>query len=105
VQAKVEQFAQATASHDYDTICQQVLAPLLLTRLTASGITCPQAMQIALGALQHPTLSIGRITVHGASASVITLSTARGQRASISTLKLVQTHSGWRISALASPTG
>jgi len=34
VQAKVEQFAHATASKDYATLCTQVLAPALVTRLT-----------------------------------------------------------------------
>ena len=100
VRAKVEQFGQATANRDYATICQQVLARSLLSRLTASGITCAQAMQVALGPLRNPTLSIGKVTVDGPTASVVTLTTAQGQKASISTLELVRTPAGWRISAL-----
>ncbi len=37
VQAKVQQFAHATASRDYTTLCHQVLAPALVERLTAAG--------------------------------------------------------------------
>ena len=100
VKAKVEQFAQATANRDYTTICKEILAPSLLARLTSSGITCPQAMQVALGSLQRPTLSIGKVSVSGSSASVVTLTTAQGQQASIATLELVRTAAGWRIAAL-----
>ncbi len=103
MRAKVEQFALAAAGRDYKTICNQVLAPTLVARLTAAGVTCEQGMQIALGDVQAPSLSIGRITVSRARASVITLSTAKGQQASIDALELIKTPHGWRLSSLASP--
>jgi hypothetical protein len=103
VHAKVEQFARATVAKDYRTICRQVLAPALLARLAAGGIGCEQAMQIALGALQTPSLSVGRVTVSGRSASALTLSGAKGQQTAFTAIELVKTSAGWRISSLGSP--
>jgi hypothetical protein len=103
VQAKVQQFVTAASGRDYKTICEQVLAPSLLARLAAGGISCEQAMQIAFGSVQSPTLSIGRVTVSGQTASVITLTAARGQVASLDAIELVKTAQGWRVSALGSP--
>jgi hypothetical protein len=103
VRSKVEQFAGATAHKDYATICNQVLAPALVKRLTSYGIGCEQAMRLALGDVRRPTLSIGQITVKGKTASVITLTVAQGQQASLDALQLIETSDGWRISSLHSP--
>ncbi len=103
VRAKVDQFAAASAAKDYAAICGQVLAPSLLTRLSAARVTCPEAMQIALGNVQDPTISIGRIRVTGRRASVITLSAARGQQASLEAIDLIKTAKGWRLLSLGSP--
>ena len=103
VQAKVQQFVHAAADRDYKTICGQVLAPSLLEHLAAGGVGCEQAMQIALGRVQSPTLSIGRVTISGSTASVITLTAARGQEASLDAIQLVKTGQGWRITSLGSP--
>jgi hypothetical protein len=103
VQAKVEQFVKAAAGKDYRTICDRVLATSLLERLAAGGLGCEQAMQIAFGGVDRPTLSIGRITVSGSTASVITLTGARGQQASLDVVELVRTGQGWRVTALGSP--
>jgi hypothetical protein len=104
VQSKVQQFVQATAAHDYRTLCTQVLGPALLGRLKASGIPCEQAMAIALGRVHEPLLSIGRITVDGDRAQAITLSGAAGQRGAFETIDLVNTSDGWRISSLSTPS-
>jgi ketosteroid isomerase-like protein len=103
VQAKVQQFVTATAAKDAKTMCDQVLAPTLLERLAAGGITCQQAMQIFFSSVQSPTLSIGRIDVSGQTASAITLTSAHGQQGSLDAIKLVNTSHGWRISSLGSP--
>jgi hypothetical protein len=104
VKAKVEQFLHATATHDYHTLCDQVLAPGLLARLAAGGIGCEQAMAIALGNVRAPVLSIGRITVSGSAAQAITLSGAADQAGAFETIELVRTGQGWRVSALATPS-
>lgn len=103
VKATVDQFATATAAKDYRTICDQVLAPSLIERLTVSGITCNQAMQIFVNSVRNPSLSIGRITVDGPKASVIALTGARGQEGSLDAVQLTKTDNGWRISSLAAP--
>jgi hypothetical protein len=102
VRAKVEQFASATASKDYATICNQVLAHSLVMHLSANGIRCEQALGLALGAVNNPALSIGQIIVKGSNASVITLTVAQGQHASLDALELIDTGHGWRISSLSS---
>jgi hypothetical protein len=104
VRAKVEQFVSATSGRDYKTLCGQVFAPSLLAHLAGGGLSCEEAMQIALGGVSNPTLSIARITVHGGTASAITLTGARGQRAALSAIELVKTSQGWRVSSLGSPT-
>jgi hypothetical protein len=80
-----------------------VLAPELVAHLTSNHIACERAMALALGSVQHPTLSIGPITVKGKAASVYTLTVAQGQQASLDVLQLTETSDGWRISSLHSP--
>jgi hypothetical protein len=104
VRAKVQQFVTATAARDYKTLCDQVFAPSLLQHLAAGGVACEEAMQVALGGVSSPSLSIARITVHGQSASAITLTSARGQQAALSAIELVKTSQGWRVSSLGSPS-
>jgi outer membrane murein-binding lipoprotein Lpp len=103
VRAKVNQFATASAAKDYATICDQVLAPSLLAHLSAAGVPCRQAMQVALGTVEDPTISIGRIRISGQRATVITLSAAKGEQASIDAIDLIKTAKGWRLVSLGSP--
>ena len=103
VRAKVNQFVTAAATRKYGTICDEVLAPSLVARLEGAGVTCPRAMQIAFGNVQSPTISIGKITVSGDRASVLTLSSAKGQDASLEAIDLIKTTKGWRLASLASP--
>ena len=62
-------------------------------------------MQISLQNVKSPALSIGRVDVHGSKASVVTLTTAAGQEASIDALELVKTGGGWRVASLGDPAG
>jgi hypothetical protein len=104
VQAKVEQFAHATASKDYRTLCARVLAPALVSRLTAAGISCDQAMKIFVNSVSNPTISVSKITVSGNHASAIVLAGATGQPAALERIELIQTQNGWRLASLASPS-
>ena len=103
VRAKVEQFGASVANKDYKTLCKQVLAPSLVKRISATGLTCEQAMQVALTSVRNPTLSIAKVTIHGNTASAVTLTGAKGQTASLNAIELVQTKDGWRVSSLGSP--
>jgi hypothetical protein len=104
VQAKVEQFAHATAGKDVHTLCTQILAPALVSRLTAAGITCDQAMKIFVDSVSNPTISVSKISVSGKQASAVVLADATGQTASVQRIQLIQTRNGWRLVSLAAPT-
>ena len=103
VDAKVRQFAHAVAARDAATLCDQVLAPSLVTRLTDAGISCAQAMKTFVQSVQDPTISVGKVTVSGRSASAVVTTAAKGQPASKGTLELTRTQSGWRLVSLVSP--
>jgi hypothetical protein len=103
VEAKVQQFALATAAQDYATLCSQVLAPSLVAHLTAAGITCHQAMKIFVSSVQNPTISVSQVTVNRLTASVVVIARATGQPSSREQIELVNTDHGWRLASLASP--
>jgi hypothetical protein len=103
VTSKVEQFVSAVRHHDYVTICDRVLAPSLLADLAQGGVGCEQAMQIALARVSRPRLVIGRIAVSGNTASALALATASGEAAVLTSIELVKTQNGWRVSALRAP--
>jgi len=104
IQAKVQQLTQAVSDHDYKSICDQILAPSLVAHLVRNQISCEEAMRVALSSVHDPVISIGKIEVSGRRATVITLTVARGQRASLAALELLDTGQGWRISSLGSLT-
>lgn len=99
VHAKVEQFEHAVAARDAKTVCEQVLAPSLVARVTAEGLSCERGIQIFLASVRDPTLSVGRVAVNGNAASALVLTGARCQKLALANLFLVKTSSGWRISS------
>jgi hypothetical protein len=99
VRAKVEQFVHAVGAHDARTVCQQVLAPSLADRFSSEGLTCERGIGIFFKSVQDPTLSVGKVTVDGDTASVPVLAGARCQRLTVARLHLVKTSVGWRISS------
>jgi hypothetical protein len=103
VEAKVQQFAHATASRDYATLCNDVLAPSLVAHLTAAGLSCEQAMRVFVSSVENPTISVSKVTVHGSSASAVVLASATGQPAAVESILLIDTKNGWRLASLASP--
>jgi hypothetical protein len=103
VQAKVQQFAQAVATHDSQTLCDQIWAPALLAHFTAVGLSCERAMQTFFASVRDPTLAVGRVEISGNKAEAITLSGARHQVGALDAIDLVDTSNGWRVSGLGSP--
>jgi hypothetical protein len=103
VRAEVVRLAQATADRSYDTICNQILAPSLLTHLASNGIPCPQAVRVALSGVRNPVVSVGKVIVRGSRAVAITLTSARGQKAEVVAIELQRIGPGWRIASLGSP--
>jgi hypothetical protein len=102
VEAKVQQFAHATANRDYATLCNEVLAPALVAHLTAAGISCKQAMKIFTESVRNPTISVSKVTVNGSKASAVVLAKATGQPSSREAIQLIKTSKGWRLDSLAS---
>ena len=103
VEAKVQEFARATANRNYAALCSDVLAPALVAHLTAAGLSCEQAMRIFVSSVQNPSINVSKVTVHGSSASAVVLASATGQRAAIESIELIDTKHGWRLASLASP--
>jgi hypothetical protein len=103
VRAEVEQLSKATADRDYGTICGQILAPSLVAHLVSNGISCPDALRLALSGVRNPVVSVGEVIVRGPRAWAITLSSAHGQRAALVAIELSRTSQGWRITSLGSP--
>ena len=103
VRAKVEQLAQAAANKNYEEICSQILAPSLVAHLVSNGISCQEGLQVALGSVHNPVISVGKIRVSGNRAWAIILASANGQQALVSAMALVDTGRGWRIISLDSP--
>jgi hypothetical protein len=105
VRSKVQEFAAAVAHKDAKKICTDTLAPSLAERFKSVGLSCERGMEIFFSGLHSPTLAVGKVTVDGSRASVLTLSGASGQRTSVETLELMKTSNGWRITGLGSPSG
>lgn len=103
VQAKVQEFAHDTAAHDYAGLCRDILAPSLVDRLEAAGLSCVQAMRVFATSVQDPSISVGKVEVTGHTASVVVLATAAGQPAALESVQLLDTANGWRLVSLASP--
>ena len=103
VKGKVQQLAESVRQRDYATICEQILAPSLVARLTRNGIPCPEAMRLALGRTRQPEVSVGKVVIRGSRAWAITLTAAQGQRATLTAIALRRTSDGWRITSLDSP--
>jgi hypothetical protein len=103
VQAKLEQFAHAVATRDTDTLCSQVLAPALVGRLSAAGLSCRQAMHTFVQSVADPSLSVSTVHVKGGKASAMVLARAKGQPSSLEAVQLTNTKDGWRLTSLASP--
>jgi hypothetical protein len=103
VEAKVQEFARATANRNYGALCNDVLAPALVAHLTAAGLSCDQAMRIFVSSVQNPTISVSKVTVSGSNASAVVLASATGQPAAIESIELIDTKHGWRLASLASP--
>jgi hypothetical protein len=101
VHATVEAFGQATAAKDYQRLCDDVLAPALISKLEQVGLPCEVALKQGFEDVQAPTLTIGRIAVDGDHATAEVNSTAQGQQPSRDTLKLQRVKGKWRIASLA----
>jgi hypothetical protein len=94
-------FGRATASKDYDALCNRLLAPSLIEDVKEIGLPCEIALQNALGDVRNPRLTVGQVRVSGTKASADVRSAAEGQEPSKDIVQLVKIDGGWRIAQLA----
>src|SRR3954447_19873968 len=100
VRSAVVAFGRATAARDYQRLCDDLLAPTLVEQVKAAGLPCEVALQKGLGAVRDPKLTIGQVTVDGATARAEVRTTARGEQPSKDTLRLTKVGGRWRIASL-----
>jgi len=96
----VEAFGQASAAKDYQRLCDDLLAPKLVSEVESTGLPCELAVKQGLGDVVAPRLTIGTIRVKGDSATADVQSTATGEKPSRDTLRLVRVDDSWRIASL-----
>jgi len=102
VRDTLDEFGRAMSAKDYQALCDHVLAPKLIEKLTQVGLPCEIAMQRAFEDVQNPRLTIGKITIaqDEKSASAEVRTAASGQSPSQDTVELVPVGDGWRVSSL-----
>jgi ketosteroid isomerase-like protein len=96
----VEAFGTASAAKDYQRLCDDLLAPKLVSEVEAAGLPCEVALKQGLGEVSSPRLTIGEIRVSGDAATADVQSSATGEKPSRDTLQLLRVDSSWRIASL-----
>lgn len=100
VQTTVTRFAEASATKDYQALCDELLAPSLVQNVEQYGLPCELAIKQGLGDVREPKLTLGKITVREDRASAEVTTQAKGQKRSTDTLDLRRVAGEWRIAAL-----
>jgi hypothetical protein len=100
VRSVLQTFATATEKRDYDTLCDKVLAPKLLTGLQQIGLPCEVALKRSLGSVTNPKLTVGKVTVKGKTATADVRTAADGQQPSGDQVRLEKVKGAWRVSSL-----
>lgn len=107
VQTTLSQFARAVATRNAAPICDRVLAPELVARIEGVGLSCEYAIERFFFSckVRNPTLTIGRVTIHGNNARALVYAGAKGQSAGIFAVGLVKTSQGWRVASESAEKG
>ena len=95
-------FSRSVEKRDYQTLCDDVLAPSLLNGLEGIGLPCEVALRNSLGQVSEPRLTVGAVKVTGAKASAEVRTSAQGQQPSSDTIELVKIDGAWKVSDLSS---
>jgi hypothetical protein len=103
VHKAVDRFGKAVASHDYQELCDNLLAGNLIAALEEQGVPCELALKTGFGDAKNPKIAVKTVAVNGNKALVSVHSTASNQPASDDTLGLTKEHGKWKISSLAQP--
>ena len=99
----VDAFGKAVADHDYQKLCDKLIASNLIDALEARGVPCELALKTGFDSVKDAKLSVRTVAVNGDKALVTVHSTAANQKPSDDTLALVKEKGKWKISELAQP--
>ena len=103
VRDTVERFGAASARHDYQQICDELISPQLAAKVEEIGLPCELAFKRGLEDVRKPKLTVRGVQVRKNRALATVHSTAAGQKPSDDVVELVKEDGQWRISALARP--
>ncbi len=103
VRDAVERFGAASARHDYQQICDDLISPELAANVEEIGVPCEIAFKRGLEDVRRPKLTVRKVQVRKNRALATVHSTAAGQEPSDDVVELVKKDGRWRISALARP--
>jgi hypothetical protein len=103
VHKTVDRFGKAVADHDYQELCDDLLAANLIDALEARGVPCELALKTGFGGAKDPKIAVKTVAVNGDRALVSIHSTADNQPPSDDTLNLVKEDGKWKVSSLARP--
>jgi hypothetical protein len=101
----VERFGSATARHDYQMICDELLADTLVKKVEDVGLPCEVAFEKGVGGVRNPKIDVRQVKVQGSRALVSVRSSATGEAPSDDAVQLVRQDGEWRIASLVSPSG
>ena len=99
----VDSFGKAVAGHDYNKLCDKLLASNLIDALEARGVPCELALKTGFDSVKNPKLAVKTVAVNGDKALVSVHSTADNEKPSDDTIALVKEKGKWKISELAQP--
>jgi hypothetical protein len=97
----VTDLGRATAAKDYPALCDRILAPSLIEKVTSIGLPCEKALERGLGGVRSPRLALGAIEVDGDRATAQVRTSAANQSPSRDTLRLERVRGSWRVASLA----
>lgn len=105
VRRVVQRYAAATATKDYQEICDRLVAPALAQNVESLGLPCELAFKQGLQDVRNARIRVDGVRVGSGTAYVDVHSTATGQPPSDDTLKLVRARGAWRIASLSTGAG
>ncbi len=103
VRDTLKRYQDAVAKRDVQTLCDALLAPAIVAKLAEAELPCELTLKHALAGVHAPQLEVRRVQVDGIQALAHVHSTARGERPSDDTIRLVKVAGGWRVAALSLP--
>jgi hypothetical protein len=98
----VEDLQTASRKGDEAKICNQLLAPALVTKIkTASNGTCETVLKTALQDVDSYELQVKKVTINGNTATA-TVTSDTGKKTRTDTLTLVKAGNAWKVATLGS---